>query len=298
MARQSRFYLARILKRGALTGDMIVEAMREPATIDFRGTRYSFTDLQRFTFKGSYGYVARLAKYKQEGAVSVVQEVEHVSAEASVPNLIDVSSQFVYIPEFGGLAYRHVWGSFPRDQFERVFSALIANKFLLVGCDIEAIVDLRTFVMRLARLDIITELSAKVFPPNPLFGPCWKSLSEYLRKRNLKEASIREYSDSGIQTRVKDIATAVSNPSGGSENAKTLMEPLLDGVGDAALLMAADGYGRAKVAGREADKFVVIRTSENQKSFLASSDSPPEALFEKAYLALEGVSDERSLEHP
>lgn len=63
MARQSRFYLARILKRGDLTTDMIVQAIREPATIDFRGTRYSFTDFR--SLKGAnleLGYYARLAK--------------------------------------------------------------------------------------------------------------------------------------------------------------------------------------------------------------------------------------------
>ncbi len=131
-----------------------------------------------------------------------------------------------------------------------------------VGCDIQPVVDLRTFVTRLSKLDHINELHATVMPPNPLFGPCWKSLFEYMKKRNLTEASIKEQATTGIETRLKEIAAAVLRETDAQQMVE-LMEPLLDGVGDAALLMAADGYGRARVKGVEDGRTVVIRTSEN-----------------------------------
>ncbi|MBZ0096867.1 MAG: hypothetical protein K8H75_16045 [Sulfuricella sp.] len=299
MARQSRFYLARVLKRGELTKEKIVEAMREPVTIEFRGTRYSFTDFRAFGAQGQEkGFYARLAKYRQQGAVGVVREDEHASAEAEVRNLIDASSAFVYLPDYSGLAYRHIWNALPREQFERVFKELVEYKFLLAGCDIDPVTDLRTFVMRLSKLDRITELQAAVSPPNPLFAPCWKSLSDYLRKRRLTEIQIKEQADSGIDTRVKEIAEAVLRAEITSSRVLEMMEPLLDGVGDAALLMAADGYGRARVRGREGDQEVVIRTSENQKSFLLDTDPEPEVLFERAFAVFQQISEERGLEHP
>lgn len=299
MARHSRFYLARILKRGELTKEKIIEAMRDPVTVDFRGTRYSFTDFQAFGGSGQEnGFYARLAKYRQQGAVSVVREDEHESAEAEVRNLIDASSAFVYLPDYSGLAYRHIWNSLPREQFERVFKALVEFKYVLAGCDIDPVTDLRTFVMRLSRLDRITELQATVSPPNPLFAPCWKSLSDYLRKRRLSEVQIKEQAEGGIETRVKEIAEAVLQPGAASGRVLEMMEPLLDGVGDAALLMAADGYGRARVRGRESDQEVVIRTSENQKSFLLEADPAPEILYERALRVFRQISEERGLEHP
>lgn len=299
MARHSRFYLARILKRGELTKEKIIEAMREPVTVDFRGTRYSFTDFQAFGGSGQdNAFYARLAKYRQQGAVRVVREDEHESAEAEVRNLIDASSAFVYLPHYSGLAYRHIWNSLPREQFERVFKALIEFKYVLAGCDIDPVTDLRTFVMRLSRLDRITELQATVSPPNPLFSPCWKSLSDYLRKRKLSEVQLKEQAEGGIETRVKEIAEAVLLPEADSDRVLEMMEPLLDGVGDAALLMAADGYGRARVRGRENDQEVVIRTSENQKSFLLEADPVPEVLYERALLVFRQISEERGLEHP
>ena len=77
-----------------------------------------------------------------------------------------------------------------------------------------------------------------------------------------------------------------------------LMEPLLDGVGDAALLMAADGYGRARVKGIEDGHEVTIRTSENQRSFLFDGDPNPKLLFDLAYESLHRINEERGLEHP
>ena len=298
MARQSRFYLARVNKRGALTSQRVVEAFIEPMIISLRGSRYSFTDFREIRLNGNVGYYARIAKYREEGAVTVLQEAKHVSVEASIPNLIEASSPFVYIPAFGGLAYRHMWNVFPRELFERLFSALVEQKYLLAGCDVTPVVDLRTFVMRLSKLDVITELSATVTPPNPLFGPCWKSLSEYLRKRDLQKMTVKEQSDSGIDTRLKELAARVLELGESEAQIKELMETLLDGVGDAALLMAADGYGRGRVTGREGDHFTVIRTSENQKSFALEVDPDPHVLFERAYYAFIQISDERGLQHP
>ncbi len=300
MSKQAKFYLGRLRKRGVLTAEKIIEAMREPATIDYRGTFYSFIDFQTFGAPGKEtGFYAKVAKYRQLGSVEVVREDQHASAAEDVPYLIDVSSPFVYLPGFSGLAYRNIWNSFPSDQFEKVFKDLIEAKFqnFFVGCDIEKIADLRTFVTRLSGLSVITELQATIFPPNPLFGPCWKSLSEYLQKRKLTEAVIKEEAPEGIETKLPEIVRAVLAELPVSQLVE-LMEPLLDGLGDAALLMAADGYGRARVKGVEHGRQVIIRTSENQKSFLFEGDPEPRRLFEHAFEAFQKINNERGLEHP
>lgn len=300
MGKQTRYYLGRVLKRSEMTSDKIVEAMRDPVTIEYRGTKYSFIDFETFDAPGQgIGFFAKIAKYKQQGAVGVVHEAQHASAETEVLNLIDAASSFIYLPGFSGLVYRHIWNSFPSEQFERVFKELVEMRHqkFFVGCDIEPIVDLRTFVTRLSKLDRITELQATVMPPNPLFGPCWESLYEYMKKRKLTEASIKEQADAGIETRLKEIATAVLNERQPWQMVE-LMEPLLGGVGDAALLMAADGYGRARVKGVEDGRAVVIRTSENQKSFMFDGDPNPHRLYEMAVDVFSKNTEERGLQHP
>ncbi|GGX23094.1 hypothetical protein [Undibacterium macrobrachii] len=300
MGKLTRYYLGRVLKRGEMTSKKIVEAMQNPIIIEYRGTKYSFIDFEKFDGPGQeIGYFAKIAKYKQLGAVEVVQEAQHTSAETPVLNRIDAASAFVYIPGFSGITYRHIWGVFPSEQFEKVFKELVEMRHqkFFVGCDIEPIVDLRTFVARLSKLDKITELNATVKPPNPLFGPCWKSLSEYLLKRKLVEASFKETAPSGIETNLKSIAVAVLDDNT-SKNMVELMEPLLDGVGDAALLMAADGYGHARIKGIEEARDVVIRTSENQKSFMFEGEPNPKLLYQHAVDVFRRHTEERGLEHP
>ena len=300
MAKQARYYLGRVLKRAELTPERLAAAVREPVTVEYRGTRYSFIDFEAIGSPAeATGFYAKLVKYKQQGAVTVVHEELHASKSAEVANLIDAASPFVYVPRFSGIAYRHIWNALPSDQFERVFKELVERKYdkFFIGCDVEPITDFRTFVARLSRLERITELQATVIPPNPLFGPCWQSLADYLRQRRLEEVQIKEQAAAGIRTQLKEIAEAALREAA-ADTWQRLMEPLLDGVGDAALLMAADGYGRGRVRGTEHGKDVVVRTSENQKSFLFDSDPNPGRLFEYAYDQLKRNAEEQGLKHP
>jgi hypothetical protein len=292
--------MSRVIKVGQLDNEKIIAAIQSPAYVQIRGNRYTFTNFQRFgTESDTKGVFARLAKYKPEGAVEVVQPETHAVALEEIENLIEASSPFVYLPEFSGIAYKHVWNTLPRERFERAFCEIIEAKYhgFFVRCELEAITDLRTFVARLARLDRVTELQATVKPPNPLFGPCWRSLNEYIKKRQLEEVKIKEESPSGILTNITQIALAVDSSNVPADSLHQMMEPLLEGVGDAALLMAADGYGSGKVVGLEQGRTITIRTSENQKSFLHTKEPTPEELFNVALEEFAKLTDDRQLDH-
>jgi len=301
MAAQSRFYMARVIKLGELTTEKIVAAIENSAFVQIRGNCYTFIDFRSFGPKEKpQGIYARLAKYKPDGAVEVVRQDDHAVGREQIENLIEASSPFVYIPEFSGIAYKHVWNALPREQFERAFSEVIemSQQKFFVRCQLEPVTDLRTFVARLARLDRLTVLQATVKPPNPLFAPCWKSLNDYIKKRRLESVQIKEEAVTGIETNIQRIAQAIDSKNISPDDLKGMMESLLEGVGDAALLMAADGYGRAKVVGVEEAKTVVIRTSENQKSFLLKKDPDPEELYKAAYEQFSKINADRYLEHP
>ncbi len=300
MPTNARYYMSRVIKVGQLDNEKIIAAIQNPLYVQTRGNRYTFTDFQRFgTVSDTKGIFARLAKYKPEGAVEIVRPETHAVGREEIENLIEASSPFVYLPEFSGIAYKHVWNTLPREQFERAFCELIdaSQQGFFVRCEMEAITDLRTFVARLARLDRVIELQATVKPPNPLFGPCWKSLNDYMKKRQLEEVHIKEEAPSGILTNIAQIALAVESANAPPDTLHQMMEPLLEGVGDAALLMAADGYGRGKVVGIEQTRTVTIRTSENQKSFLHAKEPTPEELFKVAHEEFSKINDDRQLTH-
>jgi len=250
MPTNARYYMSRVIKVGQLDNEKIIAAIQNPVSVEIRGNRYTFTNFQRFgTESDTKGIFARLAKYKPEGAVEVVRPETHAVDLEEIENLIEASSPFVYLPEFSGIAFKHIWNTLPRERFERAFCELIdaSQRGFFVRCELEPITDLRTFVARLARLDRVVELQAAVKPPNPLFGPCWKSLNDYLKKRQLEEVSIKEESPSGIVTNITQIALAVDSANVPADSLHQMMEPLLEGVGDAALLWLPMVTGAAKL---------------------------------------------------
>jgi hypothetical protein len=136
------------------------------------------------TSLGEYVY-ARLAKYEPEGMIAKVDTAKHDEIDTQVDNKLIASSPFVYIPEYSGIAYQHIWNSIQQEIFVRRFSDIIVETFqkFFVKCEIDPITDYRTFVKKLIELEHINKLSATVSPPNPLFGVIWKELKEYLKSR-------------------------------------------------------------------------------------------------------------------
>ena len=300
MARYSRFYLGRVIKLGEATSELLMRVVESAPVISVRGARYTFTDFKAFGDpRKPNGIFGRLTKYRPEGSVDVLKHDVHRVGSELVPDLIEASSEFVYIPEFSGIAYRHVWNSIQREVFERTFSQLFDSSELafMARCEIRPLVDMRAFASRLANVDLITELRATVNPPNPLLAPCWESLFNYVKKRRIEELVVVEKSHDGIQSRLQEVASKVAAPARDAEESRRLMEPLMGGIGDAAVLMAADGYGSAKIAGLEDGKRVVFKTSDNQKSFEMPAVVAPEELYSTAYDELKIVGGDRWMEH-
>ena len=74
--------------------------------------------------------------------------------------------------------------------------------------------------------------------------------------------------------------------------------PVLPGLADAALLMAADGYGKGKLVGEGKNKEIIeVNTQDAQKSFLLEKDPSPEQLALHACKEFRKVSKERDMSH-
>lgn len=207
---------------------------------------------------------------------------------------MEASAPFVYLPNFSGLAFLHVWNGIQEDVFPRRFKSIIEAAYdnFFVDCTVEPISDYRAFLEKLQSLDRIIELSAKVHPPNPLFGRLWGSLDRYVKKRQADEVSVREATEKpdGLSTQLAVLIQRIL------ENPK-YEPPEEPDITDAAMLMAADGYGSGKAVGTENGNEVVIRTSESQMSFLFDKEPDSEALANAAQRLFERVSNERDMRH-
>jgi len=279
---------------GELDQTKLLDAIVQAPTVPLGQFEWTITDVvdQRSAMKP---YIfGNLAKYSRQGHVTIVDEPAKRQLQARAPNLLEASAPFVYLPDFSGLAFLHVWNGIQEDVFPRRFKAIIEAAYnnFFVDCTVEPIADYRAFLQKLQSLDRIIELSAKVHPPNPLFGRLWRSLDKYVKKRQAEEVLVRESTDKsqGLSTQVLILIQQIlENPS---------YEPNEEpDITDAALLMAADGYGTGKAVGTEDGQEVVVRTSESQKSFLFEKQPQPESLAVATRNQFERVSEERDMKH-
>lgn len=292
--RRGRYYLARVIKLGGLDQARLMDAIAQAPTVPLGLYEWTITDVVDRRFATHPFIFGNLAKYSRQGHVTVVDEPAKRQLVARAQNLLEASAPFVYLPDFSGLAFLHVWDGIQENVFPRRFKTIIEAAYdnFFVDCTVEPVADYRAFLQRLTSLDRITQLSAKVHPPNPLFGRLWGSLDRYVRRRQAEEVLVREstHKAQGLSTQVVDfMRKIIQDPSFDPPEEPDIM--------DAAILMAADGYGIGKAVGTEDGQEVIVRTSDAQKSFLFEKQPDPEALASAARKQFSRVSKERDMRH-
>lgn len=291
------YYVGRVLKLGELDQEKLIHAIKEPVSIEFKESSWTFIDVNEMYVEGVHFVFGRLCKYKPLGEVSIVDTLERTEKTQIEPNLRIASSPFLYIPEHSGIVFLHIANQIEQKTFVKRFCSIIEETYdrFFVDCDIEMIADLRSFSAKLTSLDGIYSISAKISPPNPLFGPLWEDLKDYLIERNTDRMTINEESPES-RPLITNLPEHVRNVADQTEiEVYNPINPLP--IGDAAILMAADGYGAGTIRGKSDNQDVVIRTSETVKNFQFSKEPDPIDLFRKAKSILDEIKEKRHLEH-
>lgn len=295
--RNGTYYIGRVLKLGELDQEKLINAIKEPVSIEYRDNSWTFIDVNDMDVEGVQFVFGRLSKYKPLGEVSVVDTQQRTERTQVEPNLRIASSPFIYIPEHSGIAFLHITNQIEQKTFIKRFCSIIEETYdrFFVDCDIEMISDLRSFSVKLSALDGIYGINSTISPPNPMFGPLWGDLKDYLIERNTDRMYIREEAPE-TKPLQSELPLHVKKASEQTEDeAYTTDTPLP--IGDAAILMAADGYGVGTVKGKMDNQEVVIRTSDTVKNFQFSKEPEPIDLFRKAKKILDEIKEKRHLEH-
>ncbi|WP_217425494.1 hypothetical protein, partial [Magnetospirillum sp. SS-4] len=98
---------------------------------------YTFLDIYPETQSTDSQYTyAKLAKYRANGSVGVVNSETHKTEDENIDNLLESFSEFIYIPEYSAVAYRHVWNKINREQFPYLFNRLCEEAYggFMVKC--------------------------------------------------------------------------------------------------------------------------------------------------------------------
>ena len=287
--------MGRVIKLGELNQEMLIDAIINAPTIEIGQFEWTITDVvDRRNATDPYIF-GNLSKYSRQGEVKVVDEIEKHQLSATAENLLEASAPFVYLPNFSGLAYLHVWNGIQENVFPRRFKSIIEAAYggFFVDCIVEPVADYREFLLKINGLRQINELTARVHPPNPLYGRLWSSLNDYVTKREADEISIKEKSEksNGLTTKLHELIERLI------ENPKYQPNEDVD-VTDAAVLMAADGYGSAKVTGLDGhSNETVIKTSDSKSSFLFDKEPAHELLAKASMSNFERISNERDMRH-
>ncbi len=291
--KQGTYYLGRVEFMGELNKAKLIEALRAPTSIESGEYHWTITEFKKYKEDKFHFIFGKLTKYKPKGEVDIVDVKLHSEVTKEIDNTKIASSPFVYLPEYSGIAYLHVWNQIQQEIFIRRFKELVENKYdnFFVECKIDAISDLATFYKRISNLSSIELIQAKVRPPNPMFGPLWESLKEYLKKRKIIEFKLEEKANKGekIQSDLKNLITEV-------EKEKQVLTKIPD-ITDAAILMATDGYGQGKVHGVEGKKKVVVCTSDTIKNFKYDTEADPKKLYEIAKEVFDEIAQKRHMKH-
>lgn len=290
-----QYYLGRVVKLGLLNQKSLMDAIVECPPQIIGKFSWAITDIEDRRNEPLPYVFGKLSKYAVDGEVTIVDTTIKHQVPAIAKNLLIASSPFVYLPEFSGIAYLHVWNEIQEDVFPRRFQSLIEGAFqgFFVECTIERIADYRAFVTKLKEIERVTAISARVNPPNPLFGRLWKPLKDYIAERNASEITVKEQNKAGegLKTDIVEIISSVVENNGAAVQVPR-------SITDAALLMAADGYGYGRVAGDRGDQKIVVRTSDTSKSFPFPKDPHPPELAKETEGHLRDTSTERDMKHP
>lgn len=297
MATKGTYYAGRVLKLGLLNQEKLLEAIKNPKPMKYRSSAWSFIDIAEYNQDGFYFIFGRLSKYAPNGEVGVVDELIRCEIKQPEPNLIVASSPFVYIPEHSGIVFLNVSGHIEVRTFVKRFCDIIEKTHhnFFVDCDIELVTDLKSFAAKLLSLDGIYKIEARISPPNPLFSPLWESLEKYLRSRNTDRMTVVEDAP-GSEVLKTALPYLVEEASQQTEDKRFIPERKIP-IGDAAILMAADGYGNGTIRGRRDNEVVVIKTSETAVNFSFEKTPDPLELATKALEIFEKIEKQRHMEH-
>lgn len=262
MPQNATYFISRLIKVGELSHEDIIKSLENPQVVTARSSSYTVTDFSIQHFNEFTYYSGRLTKFNSEGQVKVIDLNTKKEVDIIEPDLIIGASQFLYLPEFSCFVYQRIWNQIEMTTFSSQIRAIILSSkdYFMVDCKLEPVSDLKNFLSKVKRISIISEISATVNPPNPLFGHLWKSLEAYLRKRNLDELKLNEKAkNKPINSNLLKLLVAIDSNLDLEE-----IDPNTIEIGDAAVLMSIDGYGSAKIVGKSGNKFITIR-GKNEK---------------------------------
>jgi len=293
------FYIGRVNKIG-FDANRFIEALFAPIPLDDKKSNciWNIVNVGKEDDTNCSYYFGKLNKANPNAKVIVMTKNYTEEMEKEEPDMVLCSSEFVYIPQYSGIVFRSIPSYIEPKRFVSVFDRIIENTLgnFFVDCQINLLDDLDSFFKKLNSFSAFSTVKVTVNPPNPLYGRFWKSLKEYLKKRNATELQIKETNENyNLKTLIQELIKVLL------KNDKNEIEQFLKlndiSLLDAAILMSLDGYGNARIDGQVNGQHAFIKTHEKLMHFSLEQGFTAKEVFEKANEVFQRINNERHMEH-
>jgi hypothetical protein len=296
--REIIFYIGRVVKTG-FSQEQFIEVLFDPIPFNDGNNIWNIVNTAAFANDGKKYFYGKLNKAKPDATVTVMSGNYKKEIEKDEPDMVLASSEFVYIPEYSGIAFHSIPNQIEPKKFIRIFSDIIEKSLgnFFIECRINLLDDLEGFYKKLDRFDSFIKITATVNPPNPLFGKLWESLKNYLEERNATELRIQEWSKNEVlNTQIKKLIRLIIEDNK-QEIEKCIKEQKLSDL-DLAILMSLDGYGSGRIDGKSSGQYSFIKTHEKIIHFSVAKDKLSELeIYTNAELILRRIVNERYMGH-
>lgn len=291
------YYVGRVVKTG-FTTDQFINALFEPKPYLIENDIWTISDCEKFDDTKYLYYRAELNRAKPETQLTVLSDNMTRKIEKDEPRVVIGTSEFIYIPEYSGIAFRSIPIHIEPKAFMKYFQRIIEDTLgiLFVECEIQMIDNIQGFMDKLKTIDKITSIKTRVKPPNPLFGELWESLKNYLESRKTEELHFKEISkNNGLLTDIKYLIRLILE--GNKEKIDEFLKTHVLSAVDLSVLMSLDGYGEGRIDGFTNDKHVFIKTHEKLIHFSLPDQHETSQVYDEASQILLEVNNERYLKH-
>ena len=235
--------------------DYIKRSLSTIKTVTERENDWGFFDVRSLEIENEIYYYGYLVKYKPVDNDEMVDKIGHQLTNILINDRVQAKSFFLLHPQSGLIGYHLVSGQISDNQFKNQFKCIFeaANENLLVSVDIIAVADSTEILSAIKHFDSIQMISFAVHPSNPRFSDKWRNIDDKLH-------SMRADVFKGVYCGKEGLDI--------QNNDERISE----------VLMAVDGYGKAKVDGIKDGKRHSVSTAKEPINVNSTKEGPIEQI--------------------
>jgi len=229
--------------------EYIFNSLNKQMSEEEKDFMYGFFEIKRFNHMDKAFVTGLLVKYKIETDEEIVDESNRVLDKTMIPNKIIAKSEFILHLHSGIIAYHPITNHIPNNKFRTEFCKLLekANNRIFVNAEIQPIDEEAKIFEAIKKFEIIYSLKIALHPSNPSNRNRWKKTDDKLRKMEVENYCEIYRSRHGIKIDEND--EAYGN-----------------------IIMAADGYGEARIKGTREGKETSASTTQLQMTLKVENE--------------------------